>query len=58
MVQRYKPIKSDKPGKKYYIITRDDKRIYFGDSKYEHFTNGCHIFQRETQGCQLGKLRI
>jgi hypothetical protein len=40
MNQKYKPIKSDKPDKKYYIITKDNKKIYFGDSRYQHFTNG------------------
>jgi hypothetical protein len=36
----YYPYKSDKPEKKYYIITKSGKKVYFGDSKYEHFTMG------------------
>lgn len=36
----YFPYKSDKPEKKFYIITKTGKKIYFGDSKYEHFTMG------------------
>jgi hypothetical protein len=27
---KYKPYKSDKPIKKYYIITNDNKKVYFG----------------------------
>ena len=27
---KYKPYKSDKPEKKYYIITESGKKIYFG----------------------------
>ena len=26
---KYHPYKSDKPGKKYYIITNDNKKVYF-----------------------------
>ena len=29
---KYKPYKSDKPGKKYYIITNDNKKVYFGQA--------------------------
>lgn len=36
----YYPYKSDKPEKKFFIITNEGKRIYFGDSKYEHYTEG------------------
>ena len=43
MTNRYfgKPTKlylSDKPSKKYYIITPDDKKVYFGQMGYEDFT--------------------
>ena len=27
---KYHPYKSDKPNKKYYIITNDNKKVYFG----------------------------
>jgi hypothetical protein len=30
----YFPYKSDKPDKKYYIITKDNKRVYFGVAGY------------------------
>ena len=36
----YYPYKSDKKDKKYYIITITGNRVYFGDSRYEHFTEG------------------
>ena len=29
---KYYPYKSDKPGKKYYIITNDNKKVYFGQA--------------------------
>ena len=34
----YFPYKSDKPNKKFFIITKTGKRVYFGDSHYEDFT--------------------
>ncbi len=34
----YYPYKSDKPDKKYYIITKDNKRVYFGAAGYSDFT--------------------
>ncbi len=34
----YYPYESDKPDKKYYIITKDNKRIYFGAAGYSDFT--------------------
>jgi hypothetical protein len=37
-MQKYKPYKSDKSDKKYYIITDSGKKLYFGDSNYEDFT--------------------
>ena len=37
-VHYYYPYKSDKPEKKYYIITKDDKKVYFGADGYDDFT--------------------
>lgn len=34
----YYPYPSDKPNKKYFIITNDNKKIYFGASGYEDYT--------------------
>ena len=34
----YYPYPSDKPNKKFYIITNDNKRVYFGASGYEDYT--------------------
>ena len=34
----YFPYKSDKPDKKYYIITKSGKKIYFGAAGYSDFT--------------------
>ena len=31
---KYYPYKSDKPNKKYYIITNDNKKVYFGAASY------------------------
>ncbi len=36
----YYPIQSDKPNKKFYIHTKSGKKIYFGDARYEHYTEG------------------
>ena len=36
----YYPYVSDVPNKKFYIITNNSRRLYFGDSRYEHFTEG------------------
>ncbi len=33
-MKKYFPYKSDKPDNKYYIITNDDKKVYFGASGY------------------------
>ena len=35
---KYYSYKSDKPNKKYYIITNDNKKVYFGASGYSDFT--------------------
>ena len=43
----YYPYKSiDKPHKKYYIVTKSGKKVYFGDSNYEHFTSGHMDWER------------
>ena len=44
----YNPIKSDKPDKKFYIITNTGKRVYFGASNYKHYTEG-HLDEERTQ---------
>ena len=36
----YYPYVSDDPKRKFYIITNSGRRIYFGDSRYQHFTEG------------------
>ena len=36
---KYHPYKSDKPGKKYYIITNDNKKVYFGQASASDFTH-------------------
>lgn len=38
--KKYFPYKSDRPAKKFYIITNDNKKVYFGATGYEHFTEG------------------
>ncbi len=35
---KYYPYKSDKTNKKYYIITNDNKKVYFGAAGYSDFT--------------------
>ena len=37
-MKTYWPYKSDKPEKKYYIITKDNKRVYFGAAGYSDMT--------------------
>lgn len=37
-MQNYKPYKSDKPNKKYFIITSTGKKVYFGATGYEDYT--------------------
>ena len=44
-MKKYYPYKSDKAGKKFYIITNDNKKIYFGATGYEHYTEG-HLDER------------
>jgi len=35
---KYYPYKNDKPNKKYYIITNNNKKVYFGASGYSDYT--------------------
>jgi hypothetical protein len=35
---KYYPYKSDKPDKKYYIITNSGRKVYFGAAGYSDFT--------------------
>ncbi len=36
---KYHPYKSDKPNKKYYNITNNDKKVYFGRAGASDFTH-------------------
>lgn len=36
----YFPYISDRKGKKFFIITNKGKRVYFGASNYQHYTEG------------------
>jgi hypothetical protein len=37
--KKYFPyVSTDRPAKKFYIITNDNKKVYFGDSNFQHFT--------------------
>ena len=35
---KYHPYKSDKPNKKYYIVTNNNKKVYFGQAGASDFT--------------------
>ena len=35
---KYHPYKSDKANKKYFIITKENEKVYFGTSGYSDFT--------------------
>jgi hypothetical protein len=37
-MKQYFPYPSDKANKKFFIITKHNKKVYFGDSKYEDYT--------------------
>ena len=37
-MNKYYPYISDKPNKKYFIITNNNKKVYFGASGYSDFT--------------------
>ncbi len=41
---KYYPYKSNKPGKKYYIITESNKKIYFGAAGMSDFTIHMNLF--------------
>ena len=43
--KKYYPYKSDRPSKKFFIITNDNKKVYFGASGDDHFTEG-HLDER------------
>ena len=45
-LKKYYPYKSIvRPSKKFFIITNDNKKIYFGDSNFQHFTSD-HLDER------------
>ena len=50
-LKKYFPYPSDRPAKKFFIITNDikPKKIYFGQAGYEHFTEG-HLDERRKWG--------
>ena len=48
----YYPYISDKPNKKLYIITNENKRVYFGAAGYEHYTEGHLDVKRRDQYLQ------
>lgn len=39
-MKKYYPYTSDKSPYKFYIITDDNKKIYFGNDQYQHYTEG------------------
>jgi hypothetical protein len=43
--KKYFPYVSDRPSKKFYIINNDNKKVYFGQTGYEHYTEG-HLDER------------
>jgi hypothetical protein len=44
--KKYFPyVSTDRPSKKFYIITNDNKKVYFGQTGYDHFTEG-HLDER------------
>jgi len=44
----YFPYRSDRPNKKFYIINDEFKKVYFGDSRYQHYTQG-HLNEKRKQ---------
>ena len=48
MIKYYYPYPSDKPDKKFMVFTPEGKRIYFGASGYEHFTEG-HLDEKRKE---------
>ena len=49
MEKKYWPYISDKPSKKFYVILNNGKRLYFGATGYEHYTEG-HLNERRKWG--------
>ncbi len=43
----YFPCKMDKPDKKYYIITKDNTRMYISTAGYVHFSSGHNNEERK-----------
>ena len=43
--KKYYPYKSDRPTKKFYIITNDNRKVYFGMHPSQHYTEG-HLDER------------
>jgi len=48
MLKKYYPYVSDNPKKKFYIINDQNQKVYFGDPKYQHFTEG-HLDETRKQ---------
>jgi hypothetical protein len=44
----YHPYRSDRPNKKFYIINDEFKKVYWGDSRYQHYTQG-HLDEKRKQ---------
>lgn len=44
----YYPYRSDRSNKKFYIINDEYKKVYFGDSRYDHYTQG-HLNEKRKQ---------
>lgn len=49
MLKLYYPYESDKPTKKFFIITNEGKRVYFGATGFEHYTEGHLDEQRKSR---------
>ena len=47
-MKKYYPYVSDKPNKKYFIITNTNKKIYFGSSNHENYSSG-HLDEERKQ---------
>ena len=42
----YYPYPSDRPEKKYFIITNDNKKVYFGASSYQDYTQHKNLIRK------------
>ena len=51
-MKKYFPYPSDKPDKKYFIITSNDRKIYFGSAKNKDYT----IYYKE-QGREVANIK-